>query len=669
MRLPIALLLIGLPLLAQEAAKPAEQAKPEEKKEQPAAAKPEEKPAESPVPAGEPSVSGTLDFGYRWRSDVAGDVNAYRSVVDLGSGPKLFGLDFTVQDPKKRLFDRLDVHGYGWGGDPYSTAHLDARKIGIYNLTVDYRNIAYFDFLPSFANATGSLDEQSFDTHRRLADVQLDLRPGKRIIPYLAYNHDSGSGRGIATLVSGAVNEYPVATNLADNTNNYRGGVRLEMRKFHVTLEQGGTTFKDDQGLSNSLLNPGDRTTAFLGQQLFLAGLSENYHIRGDSIYSKVLVTGNPVSWADLYGQFLYSRPETDSRLAQSADGLLGLQNPLLVFNMQTDQFLGSAKMPHTSGNLGAEIRPFRRLRIIESWTTDRLHNAAFGLLTDQLVLPSGAPTQTLNIAAAQRLEMNWNRQELNALFDVTSKLTIRAGHRYIWGDSTVPQAPPTAFEGAVQLRQQVALGGVSYRPVSKMWVNFDVEGASSDHTYFRTSLHDYVRTRGRVRYQVLSALSLNYAASSLSNSNPSPGIDYSFDSQAHSLSAIWTPGGGKRVSVLGDYTISRLRSDITYLEPEDLSRQRSLYVDNAHTASAVVDLKFPSYAGMTPTMSFGGSLFRSSGSRPSRFYQPLVRLAVPLQKHVYWTTEWRWYGFGEQFYLFEGFRSHLLMTGLRLTR
>ena len=32
-----------------------------------------------------------------------------------------------------------------------------------------------------------------------------------------------------------------------DKTDNYRGGVRLEFNRFHVTLEQGGTTLRDDQ--------------------------------------------------------------------------------------------------------------------------------------------------------------------------------------------------------------------------------------------------------------------------------------------------------------------------------------------------------------------------------------------------------------------------------------
>ena len=68
------------------------------------------------------------------------------------------------------------------------------------------------------------------------------------------------------------------------------------------------------------------------------------------------------------------------------------------------------------------------------------------------------------------------------------------------------------------------------------------------------------------------------------------------------------------------------------------------------------MDVELPHLNGGKLTA--GGSLFISSGSRPTRYYQPLARLSLPLQKHVYWNTEWQYYGFSEQFYYFEKFRT-----------
>jgi hypothetical protein len=95
----------------------------------------------------------------------------------------------------------------------------------------------------------------------------------------------------------------------------------------------------------------------------------------------------------------------------------------------------------------------------------------------------------------------------------------------------------------------------------------------------------------------------------------------------------------------------------------------RSFYRDNAHTANSMIEFNLPNINGATPKISFGGSLFVSSGTRPTNYYQPLGRLSFPVRKHVQWYAEWRYYGLSEPIYLYEGFRTHLYITGLRLTK
>src|SRR5260370_42525440 len=101
--------------------------------------------AASPVPTPETKLTGWVDFGYRWQTGVGGSLDTYRTFVNLGSGPKLLGAEFTLTDPKSRAFDYIRVRGYSWGDDPYSTFHLEARKNGLYDFSADYRDIAYFN--------------------------------------------------------------------------------------------------------------------------------------------------------------------------------------------------------------------------------------------------------------------------------------------------------------------------------------------------------------------------------------------------------------------------------------------------------------------------------------------------------------------------------------------
>lgn len=667
-------LLLSLPLCAQETAKPAEQAKPEETKTEAAAAAPAAgEQAASPVPAGESSVSGSVDFGYRWVNFSGGNFQTYRSIVNLGEGMKLFGADLTVQDPKRRLFDRLDVRANNWGGDPYNTINVTARKMGVYDFRAGYRNIIYYNFLPSFADPTASLgiflNQRSYDIHRRMSEFQLDLRPGKSIIPYLAYDRNGNSGRGITTFVSQS-DEFPVSNRVSDSLDNYRGGLRFEMKRWHATLEQGGTVLKDNQSVFTADRNLGNVTGTFLGQQLLLTNLQQAYGVRGHSIYSKLLASASPASWVNLYGQFLYSQPQNDIRYSQNNTGNFAMLNPLLFFTAQQDLFTGVAKMPHTSATAGAELRPFRRLRIIEAWMTDRLHNATFGALTEQLFQGTAAPVTPVPLALGDRLVRNYNQQQVDAFFDITSKITLRGGHRFVWGDAVVPPSSLTPAGESGKERRQVGIGGVQFRTGGKLSGSAEFEGSSASDSYFRTSMHDYQWLRARARYQALGTLGFAADFGYLNNKNPEAGINYKFRSVTETFSVFWTPAGGKRISLLGEYTRSALNSDINYLNPGTLTPERSFYRDNGHAVNAMLDVAFPSYGGgLAPKFSFGGAMFLSSGSRPTNFYQPVGRLALPLHKNVAVVTEWRYYGYGEPFYRYEAFRAHLFTTGLRLTR
>jgi hypothetical protein len=126
------------PAATEQGAAPADAAaKPQEAKTEAAPATEKKTESPVPVPPGEKWFSGNVEVGYRFRSDVGGNFNAYRSVVDLGEGPKLLGLDLSFQDPKRRAFDRIDVKANNWGGDPYNTARLDARKEGVYRFSAD----------------------------------------------------------------------------------------------------------------------------------------------------------------------------------------------------------------------------------------------------------------------------------------------------------------------------------------------------------------------------------------------------------------------------------------------------------------------------------------------------------------------------------------------------
>jgi hypothetical protein len=364
-----------LPLMAQDAAKPAQDKPPAVQEAKPAAeeAKPQQPASaagETAPPPSDRTITGSVDVGYRF-VNTGGNFDAYRSTVDLGEGPKVLNFDLSIVNPTGKWYDKITLFGMGWGGDPNETTRLDATKQRLYDFHFDYRNIAYYNFLPSFANPAINQNiyttEQGYDIRRRSIDTELRFRPGTRITPYVAYSRNWGTGRGVSTFAQDSTNEYPVFNALNDRTDQYRAGVIFEFKKFSVTLEQGGTTFGDDQTLSNSNKLLGDRTLPLLGQTLYLTNLLQAYRIRGNSVFSRGVLTYTPLSWIDFSGTFLYSRPQTDVKYTQNNTGDFANLAALQFYNSQTEMVNGSATMPHTTGNMNLELRPFRRVRILES--------------------------------------------------------------------------------------------------------------------------------------------------------------------------------------------------------------------------------------------------------------------------------------------------------------
>ena len=651
------ILILGLAslLAAQEPAKPAPAAE----------ANPE---AAAAAAAGELAMSGSIDLGYRFRSDVAGNADAYRTTVNLGEGPKVFGFDVRIQSPTRKYFDKMTLFGIGWGGEPYTTGRMNVFKERAYDFNVDYKNIAYFNFLPTYANPgleRGILaTQQGFDIRRKMFDFDLRFRPGTRIIPFVGFAEDSGDGRGVTNFVAEG-NEYPVFARIHDSTKRIRGGVSLQFNTFHATLEQGGTWYKDDDASSNNLRTLGNRTTPIAGQTLSLANLDELYRIRGTSKFSRAHATWSPGSAVNFSGHFLYSIPDIDVKYTGKALGNFVDLATTRFYGSLTDLATAAAKQPRSSAGYAIELHPFSRLRILDSFNTDRLHVASSVALSQ---VTSITP-QALVELGADRFIMNFNRKQIEGLVDVTRWLTLRIGYRMVWGDTQVraPQVNGLQFEKDT-LDQDVILGGAIMHLGRKLRFNFDAEGGSAGSTYFRTSLHDYTKATARARYQAFGSLAFTATYSDLRNENPTPGVKYDFKNRQGSLGFFWNPGGGKNYSVLGDYTYSSLRSDIGIFSLPFYTADASRYRDNANTGTLLFDCSAPG-GKFAPRFSVGGSYFKNTGSRPTEYVQPLGRLSLPVAEHAHVFGEWRYYGMSERIYSFEGFRTHVFQIGLRLLR
>jgi len=636
-------------------------------------------PAKEPQPAAPifgMDTTGTLDLGYRWNAGLRGSRDLYRSLVNLGEGPRLLGANLTMNSPlgAGKYVDRLQLNASAWGGDPYNTLRLFAEKSEVYQFSFDYRKVDYFNFIPSFANPLLGqgifLGQHSFDSTRRTMDFDLTLRPGATVSPFVAYSRNSGFGPGVTTFTADG-NEFAVTNQLRDTSDYYRGGVHFNLSRMNLTLEQGLLTFKDDQRIfQTDGTNRGNRSTPLLGQNVVLGQLDENYHSRGTTPVSRVQLTATPWEKLTVAGRFVYSKPDLDFDYDRRSVGNFVSFDVLRVFTGELATASSEASRPHILGNLSVEFRPVERVRILESLVTDRFHIASSSSLGRSLTgtRPLAGPadpnnTFTTEGADANRFAVNLNQNQLEGVVDLTSRLSVRGGYRAVWSDTQL-KSLASGEEQAISLRRNVGLAGFSFRLPRKADVSLDFETGEGNRVYSRTDVLGYRKVRLRGRYRPWEVLTVSGAFSLMDHENTRPDLGYDFKNRGFTLSASLTPAGGKRLSANFDYSRSDLTSDILFIIPQLFTSDRSLYVEDSHYGGVSLDVAVIRDVRVT----LGYRVLSATGNRPLNYHQPHAGLVIPLNRRIAWTTEWRYYGYNERGAAFQDFHNHLITAGLRFS-
>src|SRR5262249_52271837 len=133
------------------------------------------------------AVRTDAELGWRWL-ELRGSREKYRSDLNLGRGPRLFGFNFDSRSLNSdgRLFDRMHVDSAGWGGDPNTWTRLRAEKNGLYKFSMSYRRFDYFNFLPEFAR-----NQHNYDISRRASEFGLTLFPESPVKVRLGFLRNS----------------------------------------------------------------------------------------------------------------------------------------------------------------------------------------------------------------------------------------------------------------------------------------------------------------------------------------------------------------------------------------------------------------------------------------------------------------------------------------------
>ncbi len=613
-----------------------------------------------------------VEVGYRWVSDIAGNRDMYRSMVNLGEGIKLLrsSLSLRAVPGTGALFDRLDLSLNSWGGDPYNTMRFSVGRMDLYEFRADYRNLNYYNFIPTYANPLlargGRLGQHSLNVTYRTTDLELKLFPTRKIRPYAGYSRSSGFGPGFTTY-GPTGNEFLLGTRWQYNADDYRGGVEFRFSRWNLTLEQGYRFFSNDTSASQSGDPVGNNPRPFLGQPIVLDTLGRSYHDRTKLPFSKILTVLTPLKNLTITGRYVYAMADVESELGQIGTGNLASLEDSLLYKTAADSFDTRAKKPSHSGGFVIEYSPFSRLTLLNHFETRNYHISGSALLGSVFysARPLSGPTGPTSDRRIERvsdsvLSYDQTRNQAEFEFDLGRGFAIHAGHRYSFVETTLQSGDEFGGESeSGNVTQQTGIGGFSYSRGQWLRLMLDYENTHSDDALMRTDLFDYDQFRFDWRVRLKKNLSTTGRVAFLRNSNAQSDIDLKSHRRNYAVSLSYEPADRFALSL--DYSRTNIYSNLAILLPQTLDADRSLFDERSDAVGGTLGLQI--YRGNR--VEFGYRAILNLGSYPLNYHQPFASLSIPLPNHLTWRTNWQYFGYNEKVASLQDYRGHLITFSL----
>lgn len=516
-------------------------------------------------------VQQSVEFGGRITS-VDGNGQLYDTLVNLHSGPRLFGQELSMRPMTrgKGPFDTLYLSSFGFGGDPNDMARLRVEKGKWYNFVALYRRDQNFFDYNLFANplnlnpgigaalkvpanpsfpASSTLpwlfDPRTMpwyvnsphmqDTTRNMGDFNLTLFPQSVVRIRLGYARNVTDGTLDTTL------ESPIQTIIAEHdrwrSDRYQFGIDFRvLKRTTISFDQ---IYEHDKVDPNFVDNNLSFTDSVTGTPIDV-GIS--FPARGCTPVAGVNFPGGNVytpSAACNVGLFGFNRSgqvRTDIATEQ--------------LSVESNYFRNldiTASGTYSSGH--SDFRNYQETAVALAGTTlttgtshaDRVSgNADLGLTyhftrgwsvsdkfrwldwRDPGVFNQTAPTLTTDQTyIAERtysntLKLNWASRRL-----LSAYVGYHYGRRELTGDPSgestilnsyylVTNGIPDAPKNTTKINENTALGGIVVRPSDAWRINADLELLSADNAFTNIGPRHQQRFRINSVYKVNRWSSIN---------------------------------------------------------------------------------------------------------------------------------------------------------------
>ena len=592
-----------------------------------------------------------LDFGYRWEAGFRGSRDLYRGHLDYGEGPKLFAGELLASSLPRRkwFFDKLQVRMNSWGGEPYNIAHVRAVRERFLDLRFDYQNTRYFNSIPAFANPLleqGSLISQHrSDFSQRYFRFHARFLPGKKISPFVSYERSSRRGPLHTTLAADG-DEFQILADNDDRADDVKFGVTYQGTRFAFLLQQGLRWFKDRSRFSAGP-QEGNSSRPIFGEEITLSSYEGQNNVDVFTPFSTAFLSYKPVRQLALRARVSYGISDLETEFRDQVRGNFFSFPPLAIFYSLGRLSARGAdiKKPTLWGDFSADWQPLRRFRMVERFTTRRLHisgaSALLSTFEDVRPVLGGAIEDPLEIPAFPDsfLAMSLETQELTGFVYPQSRLQIHVGHRY--------QTRKIKETGQFRAERNVLLLGAAYRLSPGYRVSADYEYGRTDQAIYRLDAVDFQRVRISGEAKPLNKLRVSGNALVFSNDNDLDSIDFTHRTRDFGFNFDYAPVS--RFSVSGGFQRTRLTSDLLIIVPQTFLPARSFFRERGNYGELWTNLVLPRRASLR----VGYSVWGTTGNFPNTYHRPVARLEIPLGERVVAYARWNYYGYNEKLDLF----------------
>jgi hypothetical protein len=638
------------------------------------------------VTLGDYKVTAATEIGFRWRS-VDGTVDKYRSDLDYKQGVRTFdsSIFFETEKGKGKAFDSLLITNTGWGSDPYALTRVSMERTGWYKFDANVRRNRYYNFLANHA-----LGQRFHNTKQTFGDFDVTIFPqNDRLRLNFGASFSGNSGVG-STHARGLSDEFPIATEVKNRSNDYRAGIEGKLLGFNVGLTQGIRLFRDNT-TAFSGPQPGNNTT----NNGVLTEFRRFYPIDGITHFTRLHVQRTFGDVFDFTGRLIYGTSRTDFEMTEI---IRGRDNSNNFVDLDLYTISGRAKRPQTRGDLAGTYYVTDRFEISNSFAFDG-YNVTGGERFEELLQRRNAAGSPLaqSIVGSTGYRLSRYQRYSNTLagdYRFSNKVNISLGWRHtrrsvnFSGIDRTLTSPPSATNPLIIAGEEhenttnSLIASMKVKPTKFWTVNWNLEKGQADNFFTRTDnyTYDYFRIHSRLN---LDKFSFNASFANRNNENPSRPTDLqptavSTDVSNRSFSAEvdWRPDPRFSVSTGWTYRHMTTLTPIVVPVAGVFRLGSSQYFIRDHYAFVDVNAKVARRLSLYASYRFNrdkgqgdrtaNQLEQIVGSYPMSFKTPEARVAIKLTRNIDWNIGYQYYGYRDTLTPLQNYRAHLPTTSLR---